>query len=52
MKRTTLVLAFVDHMPEQLQEGVLYVSGRYALAMHLCCCGCGGEVVTPLSPAE
>jgi hypothetical protein len=22
----------------------------YATALHLCCCGCGNEVVTPLSP--
>ena len=25
---------------------------RYATAVHLCCCGCKREVVTPLSPAQ
>jgi hypothetical protein len=48
----TLKHSFVDDMPESLDPGVLYVSVRYATAMHLCCCGCGREVVTPLSPAQ
>jgi hypothetical protein len=28
----------------------LYVSLEYATAIHACACGCGNEVVTPLSP--
>ena len=43
---------FVEFIPEQLQEGVLYVSTTYATAVHLCFCGCGREVVTPLSPTD
>jgi hypothetical protein len=43
---------FVDQMPERLEEGVLYVSIQYATGMHLCGCGCGHEVVTPLSPTD
>lgn len=43
---------FVEHMPDQLEADVLYVSIQYDLAMHRCFCGCGQEVVTPLSPAE
>ena len=43
---------FVDHIPEQLDDGVLYVSIRFGTVVHLCACGCGEEVVTPLSPAE
>jgi hypothetical protein len=43
---------FVDDIPEQLDPSALYVSMRYATAVHLCCCGCGREVVTPLSPAQ
>lgn len=42
----------VEYIPEQLDEGVLYVSHRFATALHKCCCGCGGEVVTPLSPRD
>lgn len=43
---------FVDDIPEQLDSGVIYVSMRYATAVHLCCCGCTREVVTPLAPAQ
>lgn len=52
MKRHEITLALVETMPEQLDEGVLYVSERFKVAMHRCCCGCGSEVVTPLSPVE
>ena len=43
---------FVDHIPEQLCDGVLYVSMRFGTVVHRCACGCGEEVVTPLSPAD
>lgn len=43
---------FVEYIPERIDEGVLYISERYRTAVHKCCCGCGQEVVTPLSPAE
>ena len=43
-------LAFVDYMPNSLEPGVLYISMRYATVIHLCACGCGEKVVTPLSP--
>ena len=43
---------FVDHVPKQLQESVLYVSTSFGTAVHLCASGCGEEVVTPLGPSE
>ena len=43
---------FVDHIPEQLDDGVLYVSMRFGTVVHRCACGCGEEVVTPLGPVE
>jgi hypothetical protein len=43
---------FVEFIPDQLVPGVLYISRRYSTASHLCCCGCGLEVVTPLNPAK
>jgi hypothetical protein len=42
--------AFVTQVPDELQEGVLYVSLEYRTAMHLCACGCRSQVVTPLRP--
>ncbi|MHB1240662.1 MAG: DUF6527 family protein [Gammaproteobacteria bacterium] len=43
---------YVEFIPERIEEGVLYISERYRTAVHKCCCGCGQEVVTPLSPSE
>lgn len=43
---------FVDHIPEQLEPGTLYISMLYAIAAHSCCCGCGEEVVTPFTPTD
>lgn len=50
--RMKLTHEFVEFLPERLQEGVLYVSVAYATATHKCCCGCGHEVVTPLTPTD
>jgi hypothetical protein len=52
VKITSLEPVFIDAAPEPLEEGVLYISTKYANVLHLCCCGCGAEVVTPLSPAR
>ena len=41
---------FVDHIPEQLDDGVLYVSMRFGTVVHRCACGCGEEVVDPSWP--
>jgi hypothetical protein len=52
MRRFTISPLFVELMPTQLQEGVLYISEKYGTAIHRCCCGCGSKVVTPLSPVK
>lgn len=43
---------YVEYIPEQLKPGILYISKRFRTASHLCCCGCGLKVVTPLNPAK
>jgi hypothetical protein len=43
---------FVEHIPEHLEEGVIYVSISFGTVVHRCACGCGNEVVTPLSPTD
>jgi hypothetical protein len=53
MKRlNALKHEFVKSLPDKLADGVLYVSIDFATAAHRCCCGCGREVVTPLSPTD
>jgi hypothetical protein len=43
---------FVEFIPEELKQGTLYVSIRFATASHLCCCGCGNKVVTPIRSTD
>ena len=43
---------FVGEMPEALTPGVLYISLDFDTMAHLCACGCGHEIVTPLSPTD
>jgi hypothetical protein len=45
-------LQHVHYMPKELRPGVLYVSKEFGIAMHLCACGCGSKVKTPLGPTE
>lgn len=50
--RTTIELKRVTYLPKELAPGILYVSDEYAVAGHLCACGCGNKVITPLGPTE
>lgn len=43
---------FVEFIPQKIDEGILYVSIEYCTVIHKCICGCGNEVVTPLSPID
>lgn len=43
---------FVEFIPKQRDEGVLYISIPYTTAVHNCCCGCGLKVVTPIRPTD
>jgi len=50
--QSTLAHEFVDYIPDDIEEGTVYMSVQFATAVHKCCCGCGREVVTPLSPTD
>ena len=53
MKREIILRhEFVEHIPKDLRDATIYVSIPFATAIHKCCCGCGSEVVTPLSPTD
>src|SRR6266571_1128528 len=42
----------VQYMPTKLEPGILYVAEEFGAAAHLCACGCGAIVRTPLDPTE
>ena len=39
-------------MPKQLFSGILYVSDEFKVAAHLCPCGCGNKIITPITPVN
>lgn len=41
---------FVENVPDEMEDGIIYISVPFRLAMHKCLCGCGGEVTTRISP--
>lgn len=40
---------FID---QDIPPGILYVSKRFNLAIHLCACGCGCKTVMPIDPED
>lgn len=53
MKRLAIIThEFVEYIPDRLEDGRIYVSISFATVAHRCCCGCGNEVITPLSPTD
>jgi hypothetical protein len=48
----TIQHKFVETIPDEIPNGILFVSIRYKTAVHRCVCGCGNEVVTPISPTD
>lgn len=51
-RSVTLSHQFVERIPDELDDGTVYVSIPFATAAHKCCCGCGNEVITPLTPTD
>lgn len=52
MRTTTFDHEFLEFIPAGLEPDRIYISVEYATASHLCACGCGQRVVTPLTPAD
>jgi hypothetical protein len=49
---TKINLLEVNYIPTELDPGILYVSKKYGVAGHLCPCGCGNKIMTPLGKIE
>ena len=50
MKLCQIMPEFVGEIPRELDPGKLYVCCRYRAVKHLCACGCGVAINTPLHP--
>ncbi len=47
-----IIPVYVEFIPAILEDGKLYISTEYGVAIHLCACGCFGKTVTPLGKGE
>ena len=52
MKAMSLNTVFTESIPAQPEPATFYISMEYQTAVHLCACGCGAKVVTPLGPKD
>lgn len=50
--RTSLIYKFVEFIPSDLENGILYITVEYKTAVHLCACGCGNKIITPITPTD
>lgn len=42
----------VQYMPRELEPGILYYSKEFGIAGHMCPCGCGNKIITPIGPTD
>ena len=52
VKADKIILNCVHYMPTELSPGILYFSEEFGMAAHLCACGCGKKVFTPIGPTD
>jgi len=50
MKNKPIYPVFTTYIPGNLEPGKVYISIEYNTVAHLCACGCGEKVITPLQP--
>ncbi len=49
MKKIKINLKKIHFIPKTLEPGILYVSEEFGTMAHICPCGCGEKVITPLN---
>lgn len=50
MKLISIQPLYIESIPSELEEGVLYISKKYRTTSHLCPCGCGERIALPIKP--
>ncbi len=48
MRTIEVTPIYLEYIPRELEEGKIYISKEYGVAIHLCACGCVEKTVTPL----
>jgi len=48
IKKIKVTPEYVEFIPNELKQDVIYISEKYKTSTHLCLCGCGNLSVTPI----
>lgn len=48
IEKVSIEPVFVEYMPEEMEQGKVYISDEYQVSIHLCLCGCGEETIMSL----
>ncbi len=49
MKIHEIKPVFVEEIKSTIEEGIIYISEKYNVSVHLCACGCKGKTVLPFN---
>lgn len=49
LQKIVLTTKYVEFVPNDLEQNVLYISKEFETIVHLCLCGCGNLSVTPIN---
>lgn len=49
LRKVEIEPIWCDLIPDELEQNKVYISLEYKSSVHLCLCGCGNLVVTPLN---
>lgn len=49
MLKRNIKIEFTELIPENLEKDILYISEKYKACIHLCSCGCGETISTPIT---
>lgn len=52
IKQVIVQPVFLIFIPQDLEEGKIYISKEYEVAVHSCLCGCKNKTVTPLGKGQ
>ena len=47
LKKVEIEPVWIETIPNEMEQGKIYISEKYQTANHLCLCGCGNQTITP-----
>lgn len=48
LKKVEITFEYVEFIPDERKENVIYISEKYGTTVHNCLCGCGEKTIMPI----